>query len=89
MLHRISVSQSDEALNNILNDDRVTSVEEDTIVQLYAFGSWGLDRISEIDLPLHQSRIPTIGNNGSGVSAYVIDTGILASNDEFEGRASQ
>lgn len=89
VMQGFAVSLSDEALNNILKYDRVTSVEEDAVVQLNAFGSWGLDRIGEIDLPLYQSGIPTIGNAGAGVTAYVIDTGILASHDEFEGRAVQ
>lgn len=47
---------------------------------------WGLDRIDQRDRPL--SSTYTYNNIGSGVHAYVIDTGIRASHQEFGGRAS-
>lgn len=47
--------------------------------------SWGLDRIDERLLPLDGEYMYT--NNGTGVNAYVIDTGILPSHWEFQGRA--
>ena len=47
--------------------------------------SWGLDRIDQRDgLNKQYSYI----NNGGGVNAYVIDTGILTTHLEFIGRAS-
>lgn len=47
--------------------------------------SWGLDRIDQRDgLNKQYSYI----NNGTGVIAYVIDTGILPTHYEFGGRAS-
>lgn len=48
--------------------------------------SWGLDRIGERDQPL--DRQYTYINDGGGVNAYVIDTGIFTTHWEFEGRAS-
>ena len=48
--------------------------------------SWGLDRINQHYLPLNQSYSYT--NDGEGVNAYVIDTGILPTHWEFDGRAS-
>ncbi|WP_462418246.1 cell wall-binding repeat-containing protein [Kytococcus sp. Marseille-QA3725] len=46
--------------------------------------SWGLDRIDQQDLPLDKSyAYPTTGN---GVTAYVMDTGILPTHQEFGGR---
>ena len=48
--------------------------------------SWGLDRIDQRLLPLNQQYAYI--NNGQGVNAYVIDTGILPTHPEFYGRAS-
>ena len=46
---------------------------------------WGLDRIDQRSLPLNQQYAYV--NNGDGVNAYVIDTGILTTHWEFQGRA--
>jgi subtilisin family serine protease len=48
--------------------------------------SWGLDRIDQHYLPLN--RLYAYVNNGEGVNAYVIDTGILATHWELRGRAA-
>jgi hypothetical protein len=48
--------------------------------------SWGLDRIGQRNLPL--DRQYAYVNDGQGVNAYVIDTGILPTHWEFQGRAS-
>ena len=47
--------------------------------------SWGLDRIDQRSLPLDQHY--AYQNDGEGVNAYVIDTGILPTHYEFRGRA--
>jgi subtilisin family serine protease len=46
---------------------------------------WGLDRIDQRSRPL--SRSYTYTRSGSGVRAYVIDTGILTGHSDFGGRA--
>jgi subtilisin family serine protease len=47
--------------------------------------SWGLDRIDQRSLPLDSKyHYP---NTGSSVVAYIIDTGILLTHQEFGGRA--
>jgi subtilisin family serine protease len=48
--------------------------------------SWGLDRIGQRNLPLNDQYVYV--NNGAGVNAYVIDSGILTTHWEFQGRAS-
>jgi subtilisin family serine protease len=48
--------------------------------------TWGLDRIDQRNLPL--SGTYTYDVSGSGVRAYIIDTGIHYSHNEFGGRAS-
>ena len=48
--------------------------------------SWGLDRIDQHYLPLSDTY--AYQNDGTGVNAYVIDTGILTTHWEFRGRAS-
>ena len=75
-------------LQNVLNNPNVVSVEEDGYVQLDR-ATWGLDRIDDEDLPLDGTYEPTFGNDGEGVTAYIIDTGILHTHTEFEGRATQ
>lgn len=48
--------------------------------------SWGLDRIDQRSLPLNE--LYSYNNDGQGVNAYVIDTGIFTTHWEFDGRAS-
>jgi hypothetical protein len=47
--------------------------------------SYGLDRIDQRALPLNKSF--TTSNDGAGVTAYVIDTGVRTTHKEFAGRA--
>ena len=47
--------------------------------------SWGLDRIDQRYLPLNDMYAYV--NDGQGVNAYIIDTGILPTHWEFRGRA--
>ena len=58
----------------------VAYVEPDTIVTIQDIqpnATWGLDRIDQRDRPLNGAY--EYGVNGSGVHAYIIDTGILGS----------
>ena len=69
---------------------KVLWVEEDKGVKNQAVvsppGSWGLDRIDETALPLDNRY--EFATNGSGVTAYVVDTGILSTHSQFTGRVS-
>ena len=71
------------------NDPRVRFVEEDSIVSIDTTqnnATWGIDRIDQVALPL--SHTYTFTTTGSGVNAYVIDTGIRITHQQFGGRAS-
>ena len=75
-------------LDKIKNDPRVAYVERDGVA--YASATqlnppWGLDRIDQASLPLSNSY--TYARDGTGVKAYVIDTGIRLSHTQFGGRA--
>ena len=47
---------------------------------------WGLDRIDQRGFPLNDSYTPAA--DGSGVTVYLIDTGLDVDNPQFGGRAS-
>jgi subtilisin family serine protease len=80
---------SESAAIALSKDPRVALVEEDGVVEAVATeanATWGIDRIDQRALPL--STTYTYNSNGSGVSAYIIDTGIRTTHSEFGGRAS-
>ena len=67
----------------------VEFVEEDQIMTASATqtsATWGIDRLDQRALPLNASYSYTA--TGSGVNAYIVDTGILPTHTEFESRAS-
>jgi len=69
-------------------DARVAYVEQDQIANAVAVQTnptWGLDRIDQLSLGLSNSY--TYNYTGSGVDAYIIDTGIRTSHTDFGGRA--
>src|SRR5688572_5197273 len=70
-------------------DPRVTAVEEDGVMHAFPTQSnppWGLDRIDQRNLPLNATYV--YNATGSGVKAYIIDTGIRVTHAQFGGRAS-
>jgi serine protease len=69
-------------------DPKVKFVEENGRVWASATqtgATWGLDRIDQTDRPLNQTY--TYNNDGDGVTAYIVDTGIRIGHTNFGGRA--
>ncbi|MBL0885752.1 S8 family peptidase [Myceligenerans indicum] len=82
-------TMSESAARRLAADPSVAYVEQNAVV--HATGtqsptpSWGLDRIDQQSLPLDDSY--TYPNSGTGVTAYIVDTGIRMTHQDFGGRA--
>ena len=80
---------SDAALAGVRNEPNVDYVEQDQVATINATenlppGGWGLDRIDQVDRPL--DSLYQYSSTGKGVNAFIIDTGIRASHQDFAGR---
>jgi subtilisin family serine protease len=88
-LRGFAVTMPEAAAKRLAANPSVKFVEQDHTVTIQdtqtPVPSWGLDRIDQRDLPLNNSY--TFPNNGSGVTAYVLDTGIRITHTDFGGRA--
>jgi subtilisin family serine protease len=87
-LKGFSATLSEKEALKISEDPRVAYVEEDGEMSIEATqtgATWGLDRVDQRDLPLSGSY--TYNTTASNVTAYIIDTGILTTHNEFGGRA--
>jgi hypothetical protein len=80
-------------VNALRRNPHVAYLEQDQAVAIDATQNmdangdpWGLDRIDQRNLPL--SRTYTYTATGSGVTAYIIDTGIQANHPDFGGRGA-
>ena len=71
----------------LASSPQVATVEIDALMSISATqqpAPWGLDRLDQRSLPLSGSY--TSANAGSGVQAYVVDSGVLSSHADFGGR---
>ncbi len=89
-LNGFSIKMNAKQAEALSRDPRVKFIEEDGIVTkqqtTQTNATWGLDRIDQRDRPLNGTYV--YENNGSGVRAYILDTGILASHNQFGGRVT-
>ncbi|HEY8186019.1 MAG TPA: S8 family peptidase [Pyrinomonadaceae bacterium] len=88
-LNGFSAQMTEAQAEALRQDFRVKFVEEDGRVHATTTqngATWGLDRIDQRDRPLNGTY--TYTPTGSGVHAYIIDTGIRVTHTQFGGRAS-
>ncbi len=88
VLSGFSLRLSQDEARKLAGADGIASVTPDS--EVHALGeqvnppSWGLDRIDQRDLPFDQRyRYP---NEAEGITAYVLDTGVRSTHQDFAGR---
>ncbi|NUS49771.1 MAG: S8 family peptidase [Nocardioidaceae bacterium] len=88
-LHGFSDTMPENAAARLAADPSVAYVEQDRMISIAGTQSptpsWGLDRIDQKALPLNNSY--TYADDGAGVKAYIVDTGINFAHTDFGGRA--
>ncbi|WP_133903412.1 S8 family peptidase [Actinophytocola oryzae] len=89
-LRGFAMHATEEQANKLAGDDSVAYVQQS---QTYSVNdtqenppSWGLDRIDQRDLPLDDAY--NYDSKGDGVTAYIVDTGVMIDHPTFEGRAT-
>ena len=95
VLNGVLINASAQQVKALLKDPNVKYVEQDQIMTVtpkvetnadQPSPTWGIDRIDQRNLPLDNNYHTDY--DGSGVTAFVIDTGVLNTHNEFGGRAS-
>ncbi|MGW5053260.1 S8 family peptidase [Actinokineospora sp. NPDC004072] len=83
-----SATMSERQAKRLAADPAVAYVEADQVVSIaedQLNPTWGLDRIDQTDRPLDNKYSFT--TRAANVNAYIIDTGILTTHNDFGGRA--
>jgi subtilisin family serine protease len=85
----MAVHMTAQQAENLANDPDVAMVEQDGVVHanmIQTPATWGLDRIDQTSLSLDNTY--NYNASGAGVTAFVLDTGIRITHQEFGGRAT-
>jgi len=86
-LKGFAVRMPEARVRELLADPRVKYIEENGYVQAIGTqtgATWGIDRTDQRDLPLNSTYNYNV--DGTGVHAYIIDTGVRLTHSEFTGR---
>lgn len=95
VLNGVVVNASAQKIQQMLTNPNIEYIEQDQLMSVNPLAQtnanqpnaiWGLDRIDQQSLPLDSNYYYDF--DGSGVTAYVIDTGVRISHNEFGNRAS-
>src|SRR3712207_2499427 len=86
VLNGFAAELTDAQVNGLSHNPHVDAIEADQevaseVTQNVGGGLWGLDRIDQFSLPL--SGTYTYTRTGTGVTAYVIDSGVAPNTTEF------
>ncbi|MDB4886273.1 MAG: Peptidase, (Subtilisin) subfamily [Gemmatimonadetes bacterium] len=85
----MSLRLPDAAVALLRTDPRIAFIEQDQTMAISTTQSgatWGLDRIDQTSMPLN--GLYTYNADGTGVTVYIVDTGINLTHTEYAGRAS-
>ena len=85
-LRGFAAKLSATALDEVRRDPDVAYVETDSVMRSDATASWGIDRINQRGRTL--DGVYAANSSGVGVHAYVIDSGVRTTHNEFGGRAT-
>lgn len=88
-LNGFAAELPEQAVNALRRNPNVAYIEVDQVVTIdttQTGATWGIDRIDQRALPLNGTY--NYNYTGAGVTAYIIDTGILTNHSEFGNRAT-
>ncbi len=86
-LKGFAVRMPEARVRELLTDSRVAYIEENGVVSTSTSqtgATWGIDRIDQTSLPLNSTY--NYDPDGTGVHAYIIDTGMRLTHSQFSGR---